>query len=153
MPEAADLAYVAALIDQFGKLRTRTVSDTELPEVLIQGRIGALGWLAELTGTRVVEIRKAYARHQCSEHCPERHTDIASVTGRWVVTGARATVVLYNVGPFMRDEGKRHLASTLVWQGQTVGYKSDVVNDMARLGWRIPELRDQPRARIALVRP
>lgn len=151
MPDVADLAYVAALIDQFGRLKTRTVNDTELPEVLIQGRIPALEWLAGLTGTRVVEINKAYARHQCSEHCPDRHTDIVSVTGRWVVTGARATVVLYNVGPFMRDEGKRHLASTLVWQGQTVGFKGNVVNDMAARGWAVPELRNQPRARIELV--
>lgn len=145
----ADLAYAAALIDSFAVLNVRDVHDTALPQVTIQGKIAALGWLADITGVKVIEVTKGYNRHQCSEHCPDAHMRIESTTGRWVVTGARATIVLHNVAPYMRVQGAD--ARRLVEAGQQIGYKTQVVNDMVRLGWAVPELRTQPRARIELV--
>lgn len=145
-----DLAYAAALVDSFAALRTRRAGDTELPEVTIQGKIAALPWLAERTGVKIIEVTKGYNRHQCSDHCPQAHTRIESTTGRWVMTGARATIVLYNIAPFMHVQARR--ARDLVEAGQEIGYKTNVVNDMTRLGWMVPELREQPRARVELVR-
>lgn len=134
-----DRAYVAALLDAFGRLTSRALSTgVELPEVSIQGRVAALDWLAEVTGTKVVEIPKGYNKHQCAEHCTERHTRVDSMTRRWVVTGARATIVLHNVEPFLRVHGA--LARNLVWVGQRVGYKDAVARDMAGRGWTVPEL-------------
>jgi hypothetical protein len=145
----AELAYVAALIDTFGVLRVREFRSTDLPEVTIQGkRIAALDWLAEITGVSVVRVGKDYLRHQCSEHCPAKHTHIESFTRRWQLTGARATIVLHNVEPYMRLQGRE--ARELVEAGRAIGYKGDVVNAMSRLGWDVPALREQPRARIAL---
>lgn len=146
-----DLPYVAALIDNFGALRPRVANGNELPEIHIQGKVPAMHWLAELTGVRVIDIEKSYNRHQCSEHCPAKHTHIVSMTGRWVVTGARATIVLHNVERFMRVQGRR--ARDLVAMGQAVGYKGNVINDMTRLGWEIPDLRPQPRARVEVFAP
>ena len=145
----ADLAYAAALIDSFAVLTTRRVGEAELPQVTIQGKVAALPWLAEVSGVKVIEVAKDYARHQCSEHCPDRHTRIESTTRRWQLTGARATVVLYSVEPYLRVQART--ARGLVEVGQGLGFKTDVVNDMTRLGWTIPELRSQPRARIERV--
>jgi hypothetical protein len=145
----AELAYAAALIDSFGTLTVREVNGALLPQVIIQGKIAALPWLAEITGVKIIEIRKGYTRHQCTEHCPEAHTRIESITGRWALTGARATVVLFNVEPYLRVQGR--IARDLVEAGQGIGYKTQVVNDMKRLGWQLPDLRVQPRARLELA--
>lgn len=148
--DAADLAYAAALIDSFAVLRVREYRGTGLPEVTIQGsRIAALDWLAGITGVKVVQIPKGYNRHQCSEHCPEKHTRIESETRRWQVTGARATVVLHNVQRFMRVQGRE--ARDLVEAGQAIGYKGNVIGEMSRLGWEIPMLKEQPRARLVVA--
>ena len=146
----ADYSYAAALVDSFGKLGTRTAGETELPQITVQGKIPALPWLADLCGVKLIEITKGYTRHQCSEHCPEKHTPIASVTQRFQITGARATIALYTLQDYMRVQHVE--ARRLVELGRVIGYKTDVVNDMARLGWRLPELRDQPRARLELLR-
>lgn len=147
----ADLAYAAALVDAFAVLRIRDVKGTELPEVTIQNsRITALDWLAETTGVKVVRIGKDYRQHRCADHCPDKHTHVEAVTRRWQVTGARAVIVLHAVEPFMRVQGRQ--ARELVGTGRQNGYSTGVVNDMTRLGWAIPELREQPRARVQLVR-
>lgn len=136
----ADLAYVAALIDQFGRLSIRALpSGSEIPEVTIQNRrIAALDWLAEITGVSVVRVGKDYSRHQCSEHCPQKHTRVESETRRWQVSGAKATILLHNIEPYMRVQGV--LARNLVWVGQRSGFKTNAVIEMAGLGWSIPEL-------------
>lgn len=146
-----DLSYVAALIDNFARLATRLIpSGTELPEVTIQNsRLVALDWLATVTGVGVTPVSKDYSRHQCSEHCPDRHSHIESLTRRWQLSGAKATIVLYNVEPFLRVQGVD--ARRLVDVGQGSGYKTNVVNEMSRLGWKIPELREQLRARVELI--
>lgn len=146
----ADLAYIAALLDAFALLRLRDVNGTSLPQVTIQSkRVASLDWLAEVTGVAVMGISKDFHRHQCTDHCPTKHTRIEAKTRRWQLTGARATIVLHAVEPFMRVQGRE--ARLLVEEGLTIGYKTDVVNEMRALGWAIPELKEQPRARVAVA--
>jgi hypothetical protein len=137
----ADLGYVAALLDQHARLTLRAYRGTQLPELIVQGRIAALPWLAEVTGSKVIDIPKGYNRHQCSEHCKDAHTRIESVTQRWSVTGARATILLYNVEPYMRVQGAD--ARRLMAAGAQIGYKRTVVEEMRGLDWEIPELREE----------
>lgn len=147
--EPADLAYVAALVDSFAVLRLRDVNGTALPQVTIQSkRVASLDWLAEVTGVAVMGIAKDYSKHQCTDHCPDRHMRIEASTRRWQLTGARATIVLHAVEPYMRVQGRD--ARQLVHEGLAAGYKGDVVIGMRGLGWPIPDLKDQPRARIAV---
>lgn len=141
MLSEADRAYVAALVDNFGRLTSRTLpNQTELPEVSIQGRVDALDWVAAVTGTKVVEIPKAYNATRCSQHCTDKHVHVITTARRWVLTGARATIVLHTVEPFMRVQGRQ--ARDLVELGRRVGYKRPVVEEMRALGWSIPELRE-----------
>lgn len=144
----ADLSYVAAVVDNYAKLTTRVVHSDQLPVVTIQGKLNVLHWLAEITGVSLMTLDKDYVRHQCTEHCPDKHMPIVSWTYRWQLTGARATVVLYNIEPFMRVQARE--ARDLVELGRTVGFKTNVVNDMTRLGWHAPDLRKQPRARLEI---
>lgn len=144
--EIPELAYAAALIDTLGTMRLRDVGGTQLPNLTIQARYGdALSWLGEKTGTKITTIIKDYNRAGCGEHCPEAHVHILSTSGRWVVTGVKATVVLHNVLPYLRVQ--RVQAIDLVAAGQTIGYKGNVVELMRERGWDIPPLKPQPRMR------
>jgi len=143
-----ELAYAAALIDTLGTLSLRDVGGTRLPNLTVQARHrDALAWLGRMTDTRITEIKKDYNRAGCGEHCPEAHVHIVSVTGRWVITGVKATIVLHNVLPFLLVQ--RVGAIDLVTAGQTIGYKGNVVEKMRNMGWEIPDLKPQPRMRKA----
>lgn len=145
----ADIAYTAALIDNLAALRTRDYQGATLPVVQVSGRYGSLAWLGEVTGTKVIETRRQYARHNCTDHCPDRHADITSKSYRWSVTGVRAAILLANCEPFMRVQAAT--ARQLVDLGLAVSYKGNVVNDMHALGWVTPDLPAHPRARVPLT--
>jgi hypothetical protein len=146
----ADVAYCAALIDNLAALRTRQVGPSTLPVVQVSGKWGVLSWLAEITGTKVIETRRKYTRHNCTEHCPSRHSDITSRSGRWSITGMRAVIVLLNCEKYMRVQESR--ARELIDAGLAATYQGQVVNDMRRRGWEIPPLAEHPRARVPIER-
>jgi hypothetical protein len=144
----ADLAYAAALIDNLASLRVRTLGQSRLPVVEISGKYAGLPWLGEVTGTKVVETKRNYSRHNCTQHCPSAHAEIKSYSMRWSITGMRASIVLHNVLPFLRVQADD--AHALMDYGLTLSYKGQVVNDLAKIGWKIPDLPAHPRARVPL---
>lgn len=144
-----DLAYFAGIVDNNAALRSRALGTSILPVVQVSGKYQALEWLGELTGTKVIDTQRGYSRHNCTEHCPDRHAHIQSHSRRWSVTGMRATIVLVNILPYLRYQHSR--AQELVDHGLSVQYQTQVVNEMAGLGWRIPDLAEHRRARIPLA--
>lgn len=135
--QESELGYIAALVDSLAKLTSRTVHRHELPVVTIQGKYEILPWLASGTGVQLMKLDKGYARHQCSEHCPEKHMVIASWTYRWQLVGARATILLDNIYPFLRLQ--RATAGRLIELGQDAGAKAPTIEDMKRLGFTTGE--------------
>lgn len=144
-----DIAYAAAILDNVAALRTRDHQGSTLPVVQVSGKYGSLVWLGEITGTKVVETRRQFTRHNCTEHCPDRHADIVSRSFRWSVTGIRAAIVLAACEPYMRVQAAA--ARRLVDLGLALAYQGQVVNDMGALGWPIPDLAPHPRARVPLA--
>lgn len=134
---ASDFAYLAGLVDSLAKLTSRVVSRDELPVVTIQGKHEILPWLAEVSGVKLMQLDKSYTRHQCTEHCPDRHMPIESWTYRWQVVGARAIVVLWNIEPYLRIQGSE--ARRLLRIGAHVAVKGTTIHDMAELGWPLPD--------------
>jgi hypothetical protein len=131
-----DFAYMAALIDSLGTLSTRVVHRDELPVVTIQGKHAAMPWLADVTGVKLIKLDKSYTRHQCTEHCPDKHMPIEAWSRRWQVVGARAIVVLYNAEPYMRVQAAE--ARRLLRIGDQVAVKGTTIFDMAQRGWPLP---------------
>lgn len=137
--EVADLAYVAALVDAMGGVKIRrTPEGTDLPVVYAHGKIDILAPLGTLTGTKVIETRRNYSRSGCAEHCPLPHQHIVSVSGRWSVTGVKATVVLWNIRPYLRVHADA--ARTGVVVGTAAPFKPATPQKMAALGWHIPDV-------------
>lgn len=143
--DQATIAYVAGAIDLIGNIRTVTQASTDLPLVAMSGpNTGMLNFLAELTDTRAIVTRRAYSKAGCAEHCAEKHQHIVSTSGRWSVSGVKATVLLWNIRPYLRLQ--TDAALTAISCGLNTGYKPATVRKMADLGWDIPEF-DEGRAR------
>ena len=134
----ADLAYIAALIDTRGSLTSRTVRDAVLPQVAISGKpFPALQWLGELTDVRVIATERSYSKAGCAEHCSEKHQHVTSLSGRWMVSGAKATIVLAAVQPYLRMRPAD--VADMVQLGLAAKFKGATAGKMAALGWPIPE--------------
>lgn len=146
-----DLIYAAALIDTLAVLKTRLVNGSDLPVIAMTTtrHVPAARFLGALTATRLTPLVKDYTHRGCNQHCPDKHNHVLSEGVRWQVTGAKATIVLHNVLPALRVQAGE--AQRLVSLGRQIGYKGQVVNRMRELGWEIPDLRPQPRARVSLV--
>jgi hypothetical protein len=141
-----DLAYAAALVDTLAVLNVREVGPSGLPMVTIHSKYQpALAWLGERTQSKITTVKRDYQRASCADHCPEAHIHIVSESGRWQVSGVKATIVLHNLLPFLRVQDET--ARTLIEAGKSIGYKGQVVQRMKELGWEIPELKKQPRSR------
>lgn len=133
----ADLAYIAGVIDTRGHIATRSVRGATLPLLAVSSSESALlEWLGDATGTRPVSTRRDYGRMGCSAHCPEPHLHVTSVSGRWSVTGVKATVVLFGVAPYLRVRAED--AQAAVTLGLSAGFKQATVTKMAALGWPVP---------------
>ena len=145
--EPADLAYMAALVDNLAVLKVRVTHGSDLPVIaLTTSRSGqAVQFLADSTGSKVTDLVRRYNRKGCVDHCQVAHLHIDTVGHRWQVTGTKATIVLHNLLPYLRVQSDQ--ASKLVVIGKTIGYSTPVVTQMRTLGWDIPVLKPQPRAR------
>lgn len=137
MLDIATVAYVAGIVDTQGIIRTRTAGDTELPFVAVSGsNEGMLRYLAEITGTKVTITRRSFSRAGCAEHCAEKHQHIVSVSGRWSVSGVKATVLLYNIRPYLRLQVEEARSALVV--GTSTRFKPATVEKMRTLGWSVP---------------
>lgn len=134
------LAYIAGVVDLLGNIKVRELDNgTRLPQVQIHGdHMRTLTYLGELTETKAIVARRSYARAGCAEHCKEKHQHIESRSGRWSLTGVKATIVLWNIRPYLRVQADAAIEAINV--GTSTRFKPGVVSRMRELGWQIPEL-------------
>ena len=135
----ADLAYLAGIIDTHAVIRTRETGDgTVLPMVAVHGpHVQMMRYLAAVTGTKVTVTRRGYSRAGCTEHCPDKHQHVVSESGRWSVAGAKATVLLAAVRPFLRLQG--YVADQALDVGLRAPRKDATAGKLAELGWPVPD--------------
>jgi hypothetical protein len=133
------MAYLAGVLDTRAVVRTRLVpgSVSVLPFLAVScGDVDLLSWLGGLTGVGVTTTARGYDKHRCLEHCTEAHEHITSVSGRWSVSGVRATVVLCATREYVHFQSgawERSLAC-----GLAADRKEATVAKMAALGWPLP---------------
>ncbi|HEV7950568.1 MAG TPA: hypothetical protein VGP24_12445 [Glaciihabitans sp.] len=139
--ELAKLAYLAGVLDTQGGIKRRAVkSGVELPMVYVhRSDVRVLQHLADLTGTKVTHTARAYAKHGCSVHCPDKHQHVTSHGGRWSLTGVRATVFLWNVRPYLVFLAEE--AAAAITLGLSSPFKPATPQRMAELGWELPDFR------------
>jgi hypothetical protein len=131
------VAYVAGVIDSLARVRIRDTDDgTRLAVVAISSpKLDLLRTVAQLTGVRVVRVRRHYGRVGCTVHCDEPHLHVESDTGRWELVGARAVIVLTAVRPYLvtlADEVDAVLRVT-----RKAPSKPATIRKMHALGWEV----------------
>lgn len=135
--DQAELAYLAGVVDALAIIRERPYGRTVLPMVAVHGQVSApMRLLASRTGTRITVTRRDFTRAGCAEHCPERHQHVVSESGRWSVSGTRATILLSAIRPYLQVQ--TYAADEAIELGLSVHRKPAVAEKMAGLGWPLP---------------
>lgn len=136
IPET-DLAWCAGITDTLGAFKVRqTSTGAALPTVSISTvKFAIAERLASLTGTAVTTVQRKYTRMGCGDHCTEAHLHVDSTTARWSLTGARATVFLSAVLPYIRSANAKADALDLIRVGLEAPHKPGTLTKMYELGW------------------
>lgn len=134
----ADFAYLAGVLDGRGNIAVRRVGDTLLPLVAVSVKeTDLLEWLNKVTDVKIVMTTRDFVKNGCTQHCLQQHVHVQSVSARWSVTGAKATIVLAAVRPFLRVKGID--ADIALSVGLRAPHKPATPRKMASLGWPLPE--------------
>ena len=130
----ADLAYLAGVLDTRAVVRTRYAPrpNTLLPHLgLASGDLTLQHWLGALTG-----VQTTLTTRGCPEHCTGTHEHVRLTTGRWSLTGGRATVVLCATRPYIRFQEAAWDRS--IGAGVAAPHHETTATTMAALGWPLP---------------
>lgn len=139
MLDQSTIVYIAAILDSQAVIRTRDANGVTYPYIAMSGsNTELLQFMARSTGVRAITTRRGYSRAGCAQHCAEKHQHIVSVSGRWSLNGAKATVLLSACLPYLRLQ--RDAALQAIAVGLTAPYKPATVRKMEEeLGWPVPE--------------
>lgn len=133
-----EIAYLAGVVDSCARIKVTTVNGTDLPLVAVSGpNMALLDVLSAHTGVKNFVTRRDYDRHRCGLHCKEAHDHIVSVSGRWAVNGARATILLAAIQPHVHVQTKE--VAEVLAVGLAAPRKAATIQKMADLGWPVPE--------------
>lgn len=142
MIHESELAWVAGVVDTLGNYNFReTPSGVVLPSVYVQTTKAELVKpLADLTGIKLVTVKKDYMRSGCGDHCDEPHQHVKSTSSRFGLVGARATVFVSAIFPYLRT--RHDEATEVIRLGLEAKHKPATLQKMYELGWpvvRFPE--------------
>ncbi len=145
--KSVPLAFVAGVLDARGHIDMNDRHGRPQPRLSVTTRrVELLQHLAQLTGTTVREDDRSYDRRPCGVHCTEHHSHAVRQSAYWRVDSSRATIVLYNVQPFIvcqRVEVAQALAAGLESYPAARG---DTAKQMKALGWALPPTRTKAHA-------
>lgn len=147
---ATDLAYIAGIVDTIGLIQVRPYRETGLPQVTVHAPVSpSLRYLSTIAGVKLTVIRRDFARAGCAEHCPEKHRHVFSISGRWQISGSRATIALIGIRQYLRIQDGA--ADEAIAVGLRVGRKPAIAEQMAKLGWPIPSDWEPSPSKLTVV--
>lgn len=134
-----DLAYVAGVIDARAHIETTNRHGKPQPRLSVTTRrLALLEHLATLTGTNVSHDNRGYEKRGCGEHCGTAHIHVARQSAKWRVDCLRATIVLFNVQPYIVAQTVEVAEALRVGLESYPAARGDTAKKMARLGWELP---------------
>lgn len=139
-----EYAYIAGILDIMARITTMETTDgTRLPLVAVSTTdTGILNYLGEVSGITPFLTHRSYDKHRCIEHCETAHEHVVSTSGRWSVSGAKATIILHNVRPFLRMQ--LDAAEDALEVGLVAPFKPATPAKMVELGWKVPASMKAP---------
>lgn len=139
MLSSEQIAYIAGIIDCQANIRSMTTDDgTVLPLVAISTpNLALANYLGAMTGIKPFMVNRTYTKHRCLEHCDKPHEHIVSSTARWSISGAKATVLLNAVLPYVQIQ--KNEIEELAHLGLSAPKKKATPLKMQSLGWPLPQ--------------
>jgi hypothetical protein len=132
--QESELAWFAGVIDAIGRISTRRTKTCILPTLAVScSEIALMEKLSAMSGVKYVITKRDYSAAGCNQHCKTKHKHVVSVSCRWLVTGARATVIMKGIEPYITI--KCQDISQGIALGDTVYAKDATVKKMQALGW------------------
>jgi hypothetical protein len=131
-----DKAHLAGVLDVMGRIGVE--KEMYLSIQLSTKKLDVIQYLCNMTGTTLVPTEREFLRVGCVDHCKEQHQHVTSRSSRWKLVGAKATIILWNVRPYIK------LQRSHVDMGLSLGmlnrdaWKSSTVDWMRERGWEIP---------------
>lgn len=133
------MAYVAGVIDARGHLEANKRHGVAQPRIRVTTkRVALLNYLARVTGTKVVRDDRGYERRGCSEHCTDAHVHIVRQSAQWTVDSSRATIVLFNIQPYVVANKTEVGALLRIGLQSYPAARGNTADRMAALGWLLP---------------
>lgn len=134
-----NLAYFAGVIDARGHIEIGMRHDRPQPRIAVTTRrVDLLQHLADLTGTTISEDTRGYERRPCGAHCKGRHQHVNRQSAKWRVDSARATIVLWNIHPFIVSQIEQVTEALRVGLEAWPAARGNTAERMASLGWPLP---------------
>lgn len=132
-----EIAYLAGVVDCRGYLGRRRSGLLELPTVSVTLKAGSpvIARLCELTGVTPIILAKSYNRTGCADHCPVPHVHVSGDYERWIVTGAKARIVLAACVPYLF--GLRAQVVQVLEDSTGQPFKPASIRKMAAAGWPV----------------
>lgn len=142
--EPPPFAWIAGVIDARGHIEAHNRHGHIQPRVRITTRhMPLLSALAGFCGNKIVLDERGYSRRPCGDHCVDQHSHVVRQSAQWTVDSARATVVLYNVVPFMHAQREEATLALEAGLQRFPPARGDLPAQMLALGWVLPRAVDQ----------
>lgn len=137
-----DRSYVAGVIDARAHIEINMRHGKPQPRLSVTTRrISLLEHLAEITGTNISHDNRGYEKRGCGEHCATAHIHVARQSAKWRVDSLRATVVLFNVRPYIVSQVAEVAEALRVGLECYPAARGDTAKQMSRLGWELPPVQ------------
>lgn len=135
------IAYVAGVLDARAHVEVMSGRGRgPQPRLSVTTRrLDLLEHLAGLTGTKISLDSRGYQRRPCVAHCVERHEHLVRQSAKWRVDCLRATIVLFNVQPFIVSQRIEVANALAVGLTAYPAARGNTAKQMAALGWALPE--------------
>ena len=133
------IQYLAGVLDARAHIEAHNRHGHVQPRLRVTTKmLRLLNTLAEYTGTKVVPDYRGYTKRPCGEHCTDKHSHVVRQSAQWTVDSSRATIVLYNVVPFMVAQRPEAVLALEAGLQRFPPARGNVDDQMAALGWALP---------------
>jgi hypothetical protein len=136
---AFSILWFAGVIDARGHIDMNLRHGKPQPRLSVTTRrTDLLEYMAKHTGTQISYDHRGYEKRLCSAHCTEQHIHVVRQSAKWRVDSSRATIVLYNVQPFIVSQVAEVREALRVGLESYPAARGDTASKMKKLGWELP---------------
>lgn len=136
-----EIAFLAGIIDARGHIEVGERHGFLQPRLAVTTRrTELLDYLCMRTGTSKSDEDRPYERRPCGSHCTDAHQHVVRQSAKWRVDSGRATVVLWNVKPYIVSQRAEVLRALRIGMDAWPPRRGNTGTQMLALGWALPEL-------------